>query len=86
MPSRRGAGAWPHRGVCLQDKTEILLTEALLRLFDSLVLFKAAQTCQHLRCSRLPVTALALSSDDAVAFSVSKDGGICRLDVETEHR
>ena len=57
-----------------------------MRLRDNLAPFNAAQTCQHLLCSRLPVTALALSSDDAVAFSVSKDGGICRLDVETEHR
>eukprot|EP00891_Asterochloris_glomerata_P005354 jgi/Astpho2/5354/e_gw1.00075.33.1_t len=57
-----------------------------MRLRDNLVPCNAAQICRHLLCSRLPVTALALSSDDAVAFSVSKDGSICRLDVETEHR
>ena len=34
-------------------------------------------------CHRLPVTALALSNDDRRAYSVSKDGTIIELDVET---
>ena len=72
--------------VCAQDKTVTLPIEAAMRLRDNQVPCNAAQICRHLLCSRLPVTALALSSDDAVAFSVSKDGSICRLDVETEHR
>ena len=32
---------------------------------------------------RLPVTALALSNDDRQAYSVSKDGTIVELDIET---
>ena len=35
---------------------------------------------------RLPVTALALSNDDRRAYSVSKDGSIIELDVETGTR
>ena len=35
---------------------------------------------------RLPVTALALSNDDRKAYSVSKDGSIVELDIETEVR
>lgn len=48
--------------------------------------YNSSRAGRLFKCHRLPVTALALSSDDAVAFSVSKDGSICRLDVETEHR
>lgn len=35
---------------------------------------------------RLPVTALAVTSDDATSFSVSKDGSIFRMDIETGAR
>lgn len=36
--------------------------------------------------SRLPVTGLALTSDDAVAYSVAKDGAIMRTDIEQGKR
>ncbi len=39
-----------------------------------------------LKGHRLPATALALSSDDRTAFSVSKDGSILKFDVETGRR
>ena len=35
---------------------------------------------------RLPVTAMAVTSDDTTAFSVSKDGSIFRMDIETGTR
>ena len=35
---------------------------------------------------RLSVTGLALTADDSTAYSVSKEGGICRWDVETGAR
>ena len=35
---------------------------------------------------RLPVTAMAVTSDDTTAFSVSKDGSIFRMDIETGAR
>lgn len=38
------------------------------------------------RAHRLAATAVCLTSDDATAFTVSKDGGICRWDVETGKR
>ncbi|KXZ42593.1 hypothetical protein GPECTOR_132g605 [Gonium pectorale] len=38
------------------------------------------------RGHRLAATGLALTSDDATAYTVSKDGGICRWDVETGKR
>ncbi|GFR43265.1 hypothetical protein Agub_g4327 [Astrephomene gubernaculifera] len=38
------------------------------------------------RGHRLSATAVALTSDDATAFTVSKDGGVCRWDVETMKR
>lgn len=37
----------------------------------------------HVAARRLPVTALALSNDDRRAYSVSKDGTIVELDVES---
>eukprot|EP00887_Chlorella_sp_A99_P001865 scaffold19.g1865.t1 len=41
---------------------------------------------RFLRVHRLPVTAVALSPDDRTCYSVSKDGGIIRCDVETGKR
>ncbi|GIL62272.1 hypothetical protein Vafri_16561 [Volvox africanus] len=38
------------------------------------------------RGHRLAATAVALTGDDSTAFTVSKDGGICRWDVETMKR
>ncbi|KAK9821308.1 hypothetical protein WJX81_007831 [Elliptochloris bilobata] len=38
---------------------------------------------QFLRCHRQSATGLALSTDDRTAFSVSKDGSVYQLDVET---
>ncbi|KAG2439576.1 hypothetical protein HXX76_004928 [Chlamydomonas incerta] len=38
------------------------------------------------RAHRLAATAVCLTADDATAFTVSKDGGICRWDVETGKR
>ncbi|GIM09576.1 hypothetical protein Vretimale_13420 [Volvox reticuliferus] len=38
------------------------------------------------RGHRLAATAIALTGDDSTAFTVSKDGGICRWDVETMKR
>ena len=35
---------------------------------------------------RLSVTALAVAADDARAFTVSKDGSIIRMDIETGAR
>lgn len=35
---------------------------------------------------RLSATAVALTADDATAFSVAKDGTICKWDVETMKR
>lgn len=37
------------------------------------------------RC-RLSVTAVAVTSDDTLAYSVSKDGSIFKLDIETGKR
>lgn len=37
-------------------------------------------------CSRLPVTAVCLSSDESTVYSVSKDGVICAHDIQTGKR
>ncbi|KAG2502173.1 hypothetical protein HYH03_000660 [Edaphochlamys debaryana] len=44
----------------------------------------AAPACA--RAHRLAATAVALTADDSTAFTVSKDGAICRWDVETMKR
>ncbi len=41
---------------------------------------------RHYRCHKLAVTAVALTSDDKTVYSVSKDGSIVELDVETGKR
>ena len=41
---------------------------------------------RHHRCHKLAVTAVALTSDDKTVYSVSKDGSIVELDVETGKR
>ena len=41
---------------------------------------------RHHRCHKLAVTAVALTSDDRTVYSVSKDGTIVELDVETGKR
>lgn len=46
----------------------------------------AAPGARFVRGHRLPVTAVVLSPDDATLWSVSKDGGIQRVDVETGAR
>ena len=43
-------------------------------------------TARHFRCHKLSVTAVTLTSDDTTVYSVSKDGSIVELDVETGQR
>lgn len=41
---------------------------------------------RHFRCHKLAATAIALTSDDTTVYSVSKDGSIVELDIETGKR
>ncbi|KAK9828725.1 hypothetical protein WJX72_001725 [[Myrmecia] bisecta] len=47
---------------------------------------QASTSGRFMRCHRSSVTALALTADDATAFSVSKDGAIFQTDIETGTR
>ena len=53
---------------------------------DRITVPKEETSTRHYRCHKLAVTAIALTADDGTVYSVSKDGGIMELDVETGKR
>ena len=76
-----------------EDLTERLHRDALesmghlKRLIaDQIIVPSDQSSARHYRCHKLAVAAVALTSDDSTVYSVSKDGSIVELDVESGKR